>query len=317
MSDIAFAVERVREAFAMISQLEAALARDPFDKGLQMNLAATRKMALRSEEELLSFSGRQKIEVCKYRLVPETAEGFAVSAVSQSMGGYQSLFSQIYDAKKNGGKANAVIGREALSESELEFGYSYSGSLGMVLLTKGTGSQDMFGGTFNASIDALFEVLSIEKQSDVRRIAAELGLAVVKRLHAWSNANRKAGFAADVRWTRADGRQQGQVVDSDAMTAMVELIDATSDEVIEKKNVVGQLVGVDLKARTFHVIGPGGISYRGALAADFPAEESIVVGRPYNCVLVETSVTKYAADKVDRSFELEKLWSYVPNENSE
>ena len=201
MSEIASVVERTRKAFASVSRLEEAIARAPQDRSLQLNLAAMRRVAMQSQEQLLQFSQQTHVEVCNYRLVPEVADSYALPYISSSMLQYQYLFSQIYDAKRNGKKSNAVIGREAWEESILEFGYSYSGSLGVVLLRQG--SRDLLSGTFDDSIDALYQVMGIKDQHDVRDVAQNLGNAVVKRLHDWSEANLEGGFAADVRWTRS------------------------------------------------------------------------------------------------------------------
>jgi hypothetical protein len=307
MSEISSVVERTRNAFASLARLEAAVALDPTDRGLQLNLAGCRKIALQYERQLLSVSEKKKTEVCKYRLIPEATDSFALVSVADSIGSYQKLFSQIYDAKKHGKKVNVGYGVETLRESTLEFGYSYSGSLGIVLLSSGENSQDLVGGSLSSSIDSLFQVIDIKSQADVRAVAEDLGLAVVKRLHSWSNANHKGGFATDVRWTRADGKEQGQVVECERMASIVNLIDATTDEKIREISVIGRLVGIDLKARTFHLLGPRGTSFRGALAQEFPLDQSVAVGRSYECRLVETTVTRYAAEKIDHSYQLKKL----------
>src|SRR5947209_6403266 len=121
MSEIASVVERTRKAFASVSQLEAALAREPSDRALQLNLSAMMKLALQSQEQLYSYSRFAKVELCNYRLLPEATSHYGLPHVSKSWLAYQSLFSQIYDAKKNGPKTNAVIGQEAFEESVLDF----------------------------------------------------------------------------------------------------------------------------------------------------------------------------------------------------
>src|SRR4051794_14766407 len=99
---------------------------------------------------------------------------------------------------KSTGLSTRNCGSRVMHESVLEFGYTYSGSLGIVFLRQG--SRDMFAGKFDESIDALYDAMDISNQDDVRDIAQNLGLAVVKRIHDWSEANFKGGFAADVRW---------------------------------------------------------------------------------------------------------------------
>jgi hypothetical protein len=305
MSEIASVVDRTRKAFATVSRLEEAILRAPMDRALQLNLSAMRKMAAQAEQQLMSFSERQHVEICNYRLMPEMAENYALPYVSESMLEYQNLFSQIYDAKKNGKKANAVINREAFQESILEFGYSYSGSLGIVLLRQG--SRDLFSGKFDESIDALYDVMDIRDQNDVRDVAENLGLAVVKRIFDWSEANYKGGFAADVRWTRSDGRQLGRVVGRDRMGSIVNIIATTSDEQIEERPVFGLLVGIDLKAGTFHFVVPDGADFRGHLHENFPRDRVIRVGESYVARIIETTVTRYALQRTDHTHILLRL----------
>jgi hypothetical protein len=305
MSEIASVVERTRKAFATVSRLEEAITRAPLDRALQLNLSAMRKMAAQAEQQLLNLSERQQVEVCNYRLVPTSDENYGLPYVSESMLEYQNLFSQIYDAKKNGKKTNAVINKEVLQESILEFGYSYSGSLGIVLLRQG--SRDLFAGKFDEAIDALYDVMDIKDQHDVRDVAQNLGLAVVKRIHDWSEANYKGGFAADVRWTRSDGRQLGRMVERDRMASIVSIIATTSDKTIEEKPVFGLLVGIDLKAGTFHFVVPDGQDYRGTLGSDFPRDQVVRVGKSYLARIEETTVTKYAMQRIEHTHVLKKL----------
>src|SRR5689334_7542975 len=123
MSEIASVVERTRRAFASVARVENALARDPSRKDLQTNLSAYQKLARQSQDQLLSLSALQHVEVCNYRLLPEASQHYGLPYVSSSLLSYQNLFSQIYDALKNGPKVRAVLGREALEESTLDFAY--------------------------------------------------------------------------------------------------------------------------------------------------------------------------------------------------
>jgi hypothetical protein len=298
MSEIASAVERTRKAFASVSRLEEALARAPYDRSLQLNLAAMRKAALQSQEQLFKFSERVHVEVCNYRLIPEASDSYALPHVSASMLEYQNLFSQIYDAKRNGIKSRAVIGKEAWQESVLEFGYSYNGSLGIVLLRPG--SRDMISGTFDDSIDALYQVIDIKDQHDVRDVAQNLGNSVVKRLHDWSDANLKGGFAADVRWTRSDGRQLGEVIERRRMEHIVGIIDATSDEQVEDIEAIGILIGGNLRSGSFHFVVPNGEDYRGRIAQEFETTTDMTLGKRYQARIREKSTTTYSTQRVEK-----------------
>src|SRR5262245_56063891 len=150
MWDAASAVERTRRAFASVAQLEEALARDPGSRALQVNLLAVRKMASQAQDRLFSLAEAQRVEICTYRLMPARDAGYGLSSVTRSMFEYQNLFSQVHDAIRNGPKRKAQLGAEASAESLLEFGYSYSGSLGVILMVPS--DRNLFDGRLDASI---------------------------------------------------------------------------------------------------------------------------------------------------------------------
>jgi hypothetical protein len=205
---------------------------------------------------LLQLSALNQIEVCNYRLLPEAAEHYSLSYVSESLLDYQNLFSQVHDSVRNGAKERTVLGREAKQESALDFAYTYSGSLGVVLFVQN--ERDFFDGKLDPSIDGLLEVLNIDSQASVRQIVNHFGAAVIKRVHDWSRINIDGGFAADMRWNKSDGRQLGGVFERRKMETIVDLIVATSDEKINTIDVTGILVGADIASPngSFHFTVP-------------------------------------------------------------
>ena len=305
MLEIASVVERTRKYFASVSQLEAAVAREPEDRALQLNLSAMRKLALQSQEQLLRFSEMQRVEVCNYRLVPETSDGYALTHVARSLSEFQNLFTQIHDALLNGPKSNAVFGKDAQDASTLEFAYSYSGSLGMVFLAQS--ERDFFEGKLDKSIEQLYRVIDIDSRAAVRDVAGELGNAVVKRIHDWSQANVRGGFAADVRWHRSDGRNVGEVVERRRLEKIVEIIEATSDQRLQRLSVTGMLVGGDIGSGAFHFIVPNGADFRGRLAPEFQQDVDMTLGKMYEAVIQETRTEVYAIDKVELRYAMLSL----------
>lgn len=138
-------------------------------KALRMNLAARQKLVRQLRSRLLELAQETQIEVCNYHLVQVENRRYGLAHVSESMLTYQNLFTQVNDAKKNGPKAKATFGNEALEKSMLEIGYTYADSLGVVLLAPA--QRDMFQhGALDASIDAFFNVVEIDSRPAVRQI---------------------------------------------------------------------------------------------------------------------------------------------------
>ena len=308
MSDYASAAEFARRASASVERLERALSRDPASASLQINLAARRRYLRKAEADLYVSAEYNQVDICNYRLLPEATNRFLVSSISPSLLAYQLVFSQIYDAIKNGAKQRAVIGAEAAEASAMEFGYTYSGSLGFVLLAPS--ERDFIEGKLDSSIDAVFQVLEIGSEDEVRDIARNLGEAVVKRVHDWSKVNVDGGYAIDLRWNRSDGRQLGQVVGLGHMEKIVSIISSTSDEKTRSISFVGTLVGLNVDSGAFQLSAPDEVGdYRGVLAESFNRAEAHAVPGIYRATLSEATTVAYATGRITTKFQLQRLES--------
>ncbi len=279
--------------------------RDPKARHLQVNLAAARKMAQQAQDRLLVLAENDHVEVCNYRLVPVDSRPYALAAVSLSMLYFQNLFTQIHDAVRNGAKRISVVGSEAQRESLLEFGYSYSGSLGVMLFVPS--EKTLFDGSLDTSITALFQVVEIANQDDVRDVAKTLGTPVIKRVYDWSSSNVNGGFSTDLKWRRSDGKFFGEMITRDRMARIVEIIGRTSDVETIDHYVTGVLVGMDVKSGRFRLTVPDGEDFAGVLASQFPRELRFTVNRPYEAHIAESKTIKYATESVERKFELVDL----------
>lgn len=314
MSEYSYVADRAKKAFASVSRLEAALQRAPNNRGLQVNLASMRRLADDSRAELLRLAEINHIEVCNYRLSPEFGDSYALEHVANSFLEYQLLFSQIYDSFANGPKSNAVIGFEAKRASALDFAFSYSGSLGVVLLAQS--EHDFFEGNLDKPIDALYQVLDLSDADSVKDISAARGKAVVKRIHDWSSATSRGGFAADIRWKRSDGVERAQVVPRSKLQQIAEVISGTSEEVASPHKINGTLVGIDVNAKTFHFVVPGGDDYKGRLGDNFPLSEMNRVPAPYAAEIVTYERHHFATGAQDVRHVLDKLTPLAPEERS-
>jgi hypothetical protein len=305
MSDYAFVAEKARKAFDAVAKLEAAIERSPEDRVLQVNLAATRRFAEQARTEMENLAAVKRMEVCQYRLISERSNGYSLEHVAKSLLSYQQLFSQIYDAVNNGKKSRAGFGRESEIASALEFGFTFSGSLGVILLARD--ERDLIAGRLDAPIEALYQVLDIKDRDDVREMAQRLGRAVIKRVHDWSTANVKGGFSADISWRRSDGRQVGQMVHSGHMERIVEYIDTATDEKTISVRIKGHLVGADLVSRTFHIKPLDGESRTGQISQEMVFEDGPVLNRLYEAELTVNETFYYATEKKTQVNVLRKL----------
>ena len=308
MSAYASAAERARKALASLHRAELLAREHPESSALKIKLMARKRLAERMQESLLSVAKDQHVDVCDYRIVPEGDERFKLSDVSQSLNAFQKVFTQVYDALARGPKKKAVTSREIQEETVLEFGYSYAGSLGLVLLAPST--RDFFSGKYDASVAAMFQVLEISDSDDVKDMSVNLGPAVINRIYEWVSVNAEAGYALDVSWLRSDGVRVGGYMPSSHLGMVAKIIEKTSDEEVSEVDESGTLVGIDYQNRTFHFIGTVAGNIKGALS-DFYTNEEVSVPGIYVAKLRRSSVTHYATGKIDEKYELISLNAIV------
>jgi hypothetical protein len=292
MSDYAYVADRAKKAFASVARLENALARKPDDRATSINLASMKRMAEQARKDLMRLAEANRIEVCEYRMVPVESNSYGLSHVSKVLLEYQNLFSQIYDALKNGPKSKAVFGQEAEKESMLDFAYSYSGSLGVVLLARS--ERDFFEGNLDKPIEALYQILDISNIDSLKDISHNLGRAVIKRVHDWSEANVAGGFSADIQWKRSDGRLLGQMIDRERLKKIVELIGSTSDTKTSTIKIRAMLIGGNIGSKTFQLTVPDGETFSGQIPLEADLPLAMTLGRIYDAE-IEVSETYYFA----------------------
>ena len=294
MSDYAFVAERAKKAHASVAKLEALLLREPKNRAVQINLKGMQKRAQQASEELEYLAAINRVEVCRYRVVPMTGRGYDLGSVSKVLLEYQNLFSQLYDSFRNGPKSKAVIGREARDKSALEFAYSYAGSLGVVLLTQS--ERDFFSGNLDEPIEAIYQIIEIDDMDAVRDIAKVRGRAVVKRIYDWSNSLAEGGFAADIRWNRSDGKKLGEMVDRDRLEKIAGFIVEAADTKTDDLSVEGILVGANRDTGAFQISERGGETYKGHFDGEFIVPDEMTVGGLYKATIRVADEYFYASD---------------------
>jgi hypothetical protein len=305
MSHYAFSLNRAREAAGLVSRLEERLARNPGDISLRLTLSSAVAMAERTERELYEIATAEQVDLCRYRLVRHIGEGFALQSVSRSLEAFQEAVSYVYEAVTGTPRKRAGLTREARRETEMLFGYSYAGSLGVVLLAPS--QKGLFSTKFDDVVKTIGQVFEIENNDELRDAARTIGPAAINKLFEWASVNNEAGYDLDLRWTNSNSVEAGRYVNARQFGKLASLISLTSD--IEKKAIKteGVLVGFDSVYKTFHLVEPDGESYKGQLADDFPQHRDWVVNKSYGASISEETTTKFSTGEQQTKYRLSEL----------
>jgi hypothetical protein len=291
MSEYGFYLERARKASAMLTSMESAAVRRPHDAGLRLNVTSAQRLLARVENDLGAVAARDKVDLCRYRLVVSENSLFTVRGVSNSLRAFQEVFSFVYDALADGPKQTARLSRARHEETALEFGYSFEGSLGIVLIAPGQVS--LFGeGKFDGTLDAINGVFDTSSEDALRDKVRALGRASIQKIYEWSNINFGEGFAVDLKWLTPSTIHKGRYLEWKEFERIASLIGRTSDSTIDTITAPGVLVGLSSVSKTFHFVIPDGETYRGQLAEGFPVSREWTINHPY--------IAEIGSDKITR-----------------
>ena len=307
MSGFDSLVSRLSDVNTEIARLElAAFEHGPNPLKLAQ-ISSLKNFAKKLENEWEEYVRFRQTETCRYKLNASDAFAYPARGVSRSVLDFQELFSQILDAKSNGPKQRAVIGGEIVSDSSLNLAYTFAGSLGFVFTVDS--QANLFGSKYDDSIDAFFDIFSIENSDDVREMSRYLGDAVVKRTFDWSKVNYDFDFGIDVTWTNSLGEKKGNNIPKPRLGNIVEIIGRTSD--VEKRTfrAKGTLLGIDVTTGRFRFaeFGTEAQSYSGPLGDEFDRTQTWEVNQGYEANIRSEAVTQYATQKTTQTYRLLSL----------
>ena len=302
-------LERARRAAAMVSGMEAAIARNPVDRSLRLNLASAQMLADRAEEEFLEVARSEHVDVCRYKLVATGDDEFGLRGVSRSLDAFQEMFAHVYDAHAHGPRQRAGIPPERRQEAALEFGYSFAGSLGVVLLAPG--QLNLFDSKFDIVIQIINQIFDVRDDDELRDAAQRIGKAAVQKVYEWSQINFGSGFEVDLQWLNPASIHRGRYIPRSNFERVSSIIGQTSDKEVIPISTTGLLVGFNSVMKTFHLVEPDGDSFKGHLEDAFPLTREWTVNQMYDAVIIAEATTRYATGEEVKHYRLRELKPYV------
>ncbi len=307
MSDFAFLFEKRRALSDKVVALQSALAENPGDYALEKDLSSIHRLSKRYEEDILALSEQRGLDVLLYRIIPDN-DGYSVAHVTQSLAGFQKVITGIYDYMLNGGKPIAHYPKSSFQQSDLKFGYTFEGSLGIALTIPN--DRDLISGRFDGAASVFRDILDVGSKQDVIKKSGIVGRALMRQVYDWASANSEAQYSLEVIWRRSDGIERGEYIEREKMSQITDIISVAEEVESETIDVSGVLVGLNVKTSSgsFHLIVPNtGQNYRGRLMDSFQRSEQWGINKRYLAKIVKRTETRFDADQPKVSYALTAL----------
>lgn len=293
MSALADLQEELRDVGAGIAHAEDALARSPESRSVLITLRSLQKRQRALEQRFLEAAQEHELDVCSYRVFCDGGRPL-ISALSAILADFQKLFSLTYAAvRRKQPFPRGRISSDVTAQTSFGFAYSFSGSLGFVL-TLPNDQSTLFDTDLDEAMRAVFSMAKAPKPEEIVEYARQLGPAPVRALYRWANHHADHGMGADIEWRRVNEIRASLFIQCPELRTLRDAIALTSDIRSAKAEVAGELVGIDVERRTFH-LRVEDEDYTGSLSDDI--RQAVEVPRRYRAVIEERTITKYSTDE--------------------
>lgn len=308
MSKLSEIQEKLLETNAAIEEVQKAIINDPKSQSLSVTIKSLEKRYEKLEADFQTEVNNLGIDVCSYRIFGEESYP-TLRALSSILGDFQNLVSTVYDAIKTAvPKVRARISSDISAETEFRFGYTYPGSLGVVLTIPN--QRLLFGESYlDESLRVISEMAKVHDSPDVLKYAKRLGPASIRSLYNWAYDHAESGLGVDIEWRRQQIIHTRLLAQRPELERLHQTINLTSEERISEQTVTANLVGVELTRRSFHLKLDTGEDIRGSLSEDIDISEKQTVELPrrYVAQIRKTEKIRYSTEQEDISYNLLKL----------
>ncbi|MFC1966567.1 hypothetical protein ACFLWI_06480 [Chloroflexota bacterium] len=305
MTKLAEIQEGLLETNAAIGELDKAIANDPKSLSLAATMQSLEKRYQKLEVDFLAEVEGLGVDVCAYRVFGDEEQP-SIKALSSVLGDFQNLVSTVYDAIKTAmPKVRARISAEIAAETEFRFGYTFPGSVGVVLTI--SNQRLLIGESYlDESLHVISEMAKVHDSPGVLEYAKRLGPASIRALYRWAYDHAESGLGVDIEWRRQQLIRTRLFAQQPELQKLYQTIGVTSDENISELTVHADLVGVDVARRSFHLKLDTGEDLRGSLAKDLDISEKQTIELPkrYMVRIRKTEKMHYSTEEEDISYNL-------------
>jgi len=300
--------EGLLDTNAAMAELEKAIANDPKSLSLLAMMKSLEKRYEKLEADFSAVVDSLGVDVCAYRIFGEEQYP-SIRALSNVLGDFQNLVSTVYDAIKTAvPKIRARISAEIAAETEFRFGYTFPGSVGVVLTI--SNQRKLIGESYlDESLQVISEMAKVHDSPAVLEYARRLGPASVRALYRWAYDHAESGLGVDMEWRRQQIIRTRLFAQRPELERLHQTINLTSEERISEITVHADLVGVDVARRSFHLKLDTGENIRGSIAEDMEISEKQTVELPkrYKAHVRTTEKIHYSTEEEDITYNLLSL----------
>lgn len=304
-------MSRLRAVLDQINDIEATIRRiemeatDKSSAAYRMTIESLEGRREMFHEDLADVTSQEHVEICDYRIVPGSDKSYAISAVTDALRSFQDLITLVYDAITDRPKQRASHDALLLEKTRFDFGFSYSGSLGVALVIQH--DRPLFDSYLDQAVAGVFEIIKSDSSTQIHDAALRYGRPTVRKLYSWSKTHRDYGMTADIKWIRERETRSAVLAQPQELAEICRIIEERAEPQSEPVTLTGTLVSWDTVHRRFIIDVPKADPIGGKIADGVNVAEKRIVRLQYEFSLLKHTQTDYALDKDTVTWELVSL----------
>jgi hypothetical protein len=296
--------ERVQKTNALIAQYEGVIATAGVlpPPSVVTSVRSLEKLKRRLEAEFEATAQSLEMEVYRYRLLTDDKRA-TLSGVAEAWAKFQVFFGSVYSALMRSPKAKGKKPPQSQNHLELGYGYSFAGSIGVVV----TVPREIGIYAVTPIEEASATVFDLIEAKNVGDIAARLGPAPIQALHEWIDVHVENHYGLGLEWR--SGQATKRIVEAQYQSLIQlrgKIADTTTTVGIDVK---GLLFAVNDKTKSFKLSGDNGQEYEGQFGAAITTEHAASVPARYTARIIETTQIIVLGEEPRTTFFLERLES--------
>ena len=277
MTELSLLQSQLLEINKAIMELQKNIVKTPNNPSLSSSMMSLTKRYQEVEVEFKKVANNVGSDVLDYRLFK--SESPNITSVTSVVQEFQRLLTIVYDALKNGARNDRHISEESIEKTSLNFGYTYPGSVGVVL-TLPNDRLLLMDSDVDEAIKKTFELIDVSDVSQIETFSKALGHGTIKTLDDWTTTHLYYGIEAEIKWSKGNHIEHKKNIQLPELKQLKSFIEKTPIEESSTFEVTGQLVGIDVKNRTFHVV-TNERDYAGKLSENITEEPKVELPKIY------------------------------------
>jgi hypothetical protein len=237
----------IQAVFERLNGLEAIIAKagregdTPLTPGARAMLGSLEARRDDLRAMATAMATERMIDVCDYRLLPAEPGTYPIKEVGHSLVRFQEMVTAFFDSiRSNRPKERVTPDRETEKASTLNFGYAYSGSLGVVLYVPNDqllpAESDL-----DIAVSTIVSLSEADSLTEVKATAGRFGKGAVRSFYNWSKAHSDSGISVDLKWQRGDEVKVARCIqpaDLKRIEGLIEIAEKREEEIVETGGIL-------------------------------------------------------------------------------